>query len=476
MRVSFLLCAALAATFAWFAEPVHAQTEQTNVSQTHTLPNTWIQPYGTIELTKYGADPTGTNLSTTQIQNAINALQPGQCLTGRPGVYLINATIFFGAQNMCAKLPGVKFQWSGGGPTQPTAMVLVGTTTGGTQILYQDISGLTVNGMYQNNLYGFDISNVQLGHYSDLTAQSLSAPGDIGFLLTATGGGSGSDTAINTFVGLHASAIDRGIVLSPATNSAVTDNNFYGIHLVSVESVGIDIVCCDSNKFYGTYMAPDPSVTTPPRPGVIGVRFGNSPTNHSGADDEQFYGLTIDIGNPGAVGLYFNNSSTNLVVGLQSVPTPTYTVAPSASPAPTFRIQQLGLGGFVTQGGYTDQFNSATISSFSATTSPVCGSNVVALTNGCTSVPPAFGHNNCTASSGTPCNIINATCSLNGATQCTMTTTAPANSACTAQGNGNDSTTGAEWFKNTLAGTTLTTTAYVSTAQTSLVAVNVHCL
>lgn len=469
MKISSVLWFALALALMCCAEPVSAQTEQTNVSQTHTLPNTWIQPYGTVELTKYGADPTGTTVSTTAIQNAVNALQPGQCLTGRPGVYLIDATITFGTQRMCAKLPGVQFRWSGNGPSAPTAMVLIGTTTGGTNVQFQDISGLTLNGMFQNNLYGFEFSNVMYGHYSNLTAQSLTPSGDVGYLLTGTGGGTGSGTGVNTFVGLHASAVDRGIVLSPASNSAVTDNSFSGVQIANVESVGIDFVLqCDTNKFYGTYIGLDTNAAS-----HIGVRFGNSASTDSDGDSEQFFGLTVDGGVTGDVGLYFNLSTTNLIVGLQSVPTTSYTSVNSAS---TFRIQQLGLGGFITQGGYTDQFNSATITSFGSTTNPVCGSSTVALTNGCTNVPPAFGHNPCTPSSGTPCSVINLTCSLTSASQCATTVSVPAGSACVAQGNGNDATTGPEWFKNTLSGTTLTTTAYVSTAQTALVAVNVHCL
>lgn len=85
------------------------------------------------------------------------------------------------------------------------------------------------------------------------------------------------------------------------------------------------------------------------------------------------------------------------------------------------------------------------------------------------------GHNTCSSSSGNPCSTI-VTCSLTAATACTATAPVPSSSICMAQGNASDTTTGAEWFKNSLSTNTLTVTANVASSQTSTVSANVHCL
>lgn len=84
-------------------------------------------------------------------------------------------------------------------------------------------------------------------------------------------------------------------------------------------------------------------------------------------------------------------------------------------------------------------------------------------------------HNACSATSGWPCEA-SGSCSISAATFCTYTVTVPAGSVCTATGNNNDTTTGAEWWKASISSTTLTVYALVAASQTNTGSSNVTCL
>lgn len=255
-------------------------------------------------------DNTGATDATSCLNSAVTAAEAisgGGFLIIQPGTYKVSSTVVISSA-VTVYAYGATFQWGGAAPgTCCTAIAKIGNAAAASYpaSVGMNLFGLTVNGNNVNNLYGIEWDTVRHSAFSDLYVENIAgtvtgAAGPFAYYLTSNGTLS-LNTAYDTFTNLNGVADWQGVALTgnATLGGGTTDNEFLGVHLFDITSIGFDFVQnCDTNYFYEAEVLSNASSGH-----FIAVDFNNGTnptTQDNDVHEEQFHGLTVGGGGSGS--------------------------------------------------------------------------------------------------------------------------------------------------------------------------------